>query len=186
VNTTQNHGAITPAHQLRAQRFANPVFALGMATSYLMNKPAFAALPFGHWSRVLIGQINRGHYLFVLSGKSVVGFAGWALASTRDAEAWLAGRSDPAAQDGRAGECIILNVWDASTAEAHKMLVDEMRRVVKDKVAIYAKREYGGGRSRPLKLRVNEFIRKHIEAADGGAKAASTALRQHHAEFAAK
>ena len=163
--TTENDREAA-ASTLRVQQFANPVFALGMATNYLMTKPAFAALPFGHWSRVLVGQINRGHYVFVLSGKSVVAFAGWALASAHDAEAWLAGRSDPAAQDGRSGECIIINAWAANTAEAHKALVDQMRHVVKDKEAIYAKREYGGGdRSRRLKPRVNEFVRHHVEAA---------------------
>ena len=42
--------------------------ALGLAVAHMMTKPAFASLPFGDWSRVLVGQINRGHYAFVLDG----------------------------------------------------------------------------------------------------------------------
>jgi hypothetical protein len=56
-----------------------------------MSKPAFARLPFGHWARVLIGQINRRHYLFVARGKTLVGFAGWAFATRDKAESWIAG-----------------------------------------------------------------------------------------------
>ena len=40
--------------------------ALGLAVDHLMSKPAFASLPFGEWSRVLVGQINRGHYVFAV------------------------------------------------------------------------------------------------------------------------
>ena len=57
-----------------------PTTALGLAVSYLMTKPAFANLKFGEWSRVLVGQINRGHYCFALGSENRVhGFAGWAL-----------------------------------------------------------------------------------------------------------
>jgi hypothetical protein len=55
----------------------DPARAIGTAVSYLMSKPAFARLPFGHWARVLISQINRRHYLFVSRGKIIVGFFGW-------------------------------------------------------------------------------------------------------------
>jgi hypothetical protein len=46
---------------------------------HLMLKPAFARLPFGHWSRILTGQIRRGHYFFIASSKQDRGFCGWAL-----------------------------------------------------------------------------------------------------------
>ena len=47
-----------------------------------MVKPAFANLKFGDWSRILVGQINRGHYCFAVDEKNEVqGFMGWALAT---------------------------------------------------------------------------------------------------------
>jgi len=50
---------------LQALQFSDRYAALGLAVSHLMTKPAFARLPFGHWSRVLTGAINRGEYVFV-------------------------------------------------------------------------------------------------------------------------
>jgi hemolysin-activating ACP:hemolysin acyltransferase len=161
-----------PGDALRILRFEDRILALGLAVNYLMSKPAFARLPFGHWSRVLAGQINRGHYFFVFEGKKVVGFAGWALASEAEAEAWHSGRSNPAAEKGSTGACIILNAWDASTPQANKALLQQMRREGKDKLAIYAKREYPDGRSRRLKLSVNDFVGAHL---DGTKRAAPEA-----------
>ena len=37
-----------------------------MAVNHLMTKPAFAQLKFGEWSRILVGQINRKHYCFII------------------------------------------------------------------------------------------------------------------------
>ena len=73
---------------LRLFRPDNPALALGLAVSHMMTKPAFARLRFGEWSRVLVGQINRRHYHFVLDGRGrVVGFLGWAYTSLARAEA---------------------------------------------------------------------------------------------------
>jgi hypothetical protein len=49
------------APRLRLFRPAHPAIALGLAVSHLMTKPAFAHEEFGSWSRVLVGQVNRGH-----------------------------------------------------------------------------------------------------------------------------
>ena len=47
-----------------------------------MGKSAFAHQPFGEFSQVLVGQINRGMYGFVMEGDSrICDFAGWALTS---------------------------------------------------------------------------------------------------------
>ena len=56
-----------------------PAVPLGLAVNHLMTKPAFAGCAFGEWSRILAGQINRGHYCFVVDRKIILGFAGWAL-----------------------------------------------------------------------------------------------------------
>ena len=57
-----------PDGKLRIVKPANPAAALGLAVSHLMVKPAFANLKFGDWSRILVGQINRGHYCFAVDG----------------------------------------------------------------------------------------------------------------------
>ena len=50
--------AKAPPSRYRLFRPDNPATALEMAVNHLM------------WSRLLVGQINRGHYRFVLDGKN--------------------------------------------------------------------------------------------------------------------
>ena len=61
------NGAPRPA--LRLYQPGEPTIALGLAVSHLMTRAAFARLRFGEWSRILVGQINRRHYRFVLDDK---------------------------------------------------------------------------------------------------------------------
>ncbi len=56
--------------ELRVFRPDNSYVALGLAVNHLMTKPAFAALRFGEWSRILVGQINRKHYYFVIDARN--------------------------------------------------------------------------------------------------------------------
>src|ERR1700693_2975848 len=92
--------------RLRLFRPRNAVVALGLTVNYLMKKAPFDRLPFGEWSRVLVGQIDRGHYCFVIGENSrIEGFSGWALAAQADAEAWLAGSRDLSFEDCRQGDC---------------------------------------------------------------------------------
>ena len=100
-----------PDATLRIFKPANPAAALGLAVSHLMVKPAFANLRFGDWSRILVGQINRGHYCFAVDEKNEVqGFMGWALATRDKAEAWVEGRRALTFEDSRAGDCMALRV----------------------------------------------------------------------------
>src|SRR5882724_5755562 len=80
----------TPPYRL--YRPESSAQALGLAVNHLMTKPAFANLRFGEWSRILVGQINRRHFYFVVDPKNrVQGFAGWALTTRDKAEAWVEG-----------------------------------------------------------------------------------------------
>jgi hemolysin-activating ACP:hemolysin acyltransferase len=155
MKMSEARGAATvpgdPAPELTAFRVENPATALGLAVAYLMTMPAFARLPFGRWSGVLVGAINRGHYVFVRENGEVAGFAGWALATPDAAERWLAGHSDPATEAGREGACMIVNAWAASSDPANRLLLRAMRIESRDRT-IYARREYPDGRSRPLRL----------------------------------
>jgi hypothetical protein len=123
-----------------------------------MNKPAFARLPFGHWSRVLAGQIKRRHYAFVIAGKRVVGFQGWAVMNEPEAEAWVTGMPNATEVAGTTGDCVVINAWAADAPEANRLLLQGALTIAKDYRMLYAKREYPNGRTRPMRLRMQEFL----------------------------
>jgi hemolysin-activating ACP:hemolysin acyltransferase len=146
----------------------DPYAALGLAVSHLMTKPAFGNLKFGEWSRILVGQINRRHFFFVIDAqKQVQGFLGWALASTANAEAWAEGRGALSYQDSVQGECVIFNAWAASGLKVNRFILHEARKVFADKEMVYFKRHYKDGTTRTSRLTVTEFVSRHIER--GGA-----------------
>ncbi|MBW8726656.1 MAG: hypothetical protein JF625_16085 [Inquilinus limosus] len=157
----------TPRRRLRLLRPRSGVVALGLAVSHLMTKPAFAALTFGNWSRVLVGQINRGHYHFVVdeSGR-VAGFLGWAETSEQGAESWLAGRDLPDAA-ARDGDCMVINAWAADDAAVNHLLLAAARRAGQGKRLVYFKRHYKDGRTRPMRLSVNGFVAGHLGRSEG-------------------
>jgi hemolysin-activating ACP:hemolysin acyltransferase len=161
---------------LRAARVAESAEALGIAVNYLMDKPAFAALPFGDWSSVLVGQIHRKHYLFVIdAAQRVQGFIGWAVAAEAKAQAWLESRAPLSFADSQAGDCIVFNAWSADGARVHRFMLGEARRLAQGKRFIYFKRHYPGGQSRPVKLSANKFISGHL-ARNADARAARARL----------
>lgn len=142
----------------------NPQFALGLAVSHLMTKPAFANLRFGEWSRILVGQINRRHYAFAVDpARRVVGFAGWALTTREKAEGWVEGTRPLNYEESLAGECLVFNCWSADNFRVHRFMVDEARKLIADKETMYFKRYYKDGTSRPVRLNVNEFVDDHIK-----------------------
>jgi hemolysin-activating ACP:hemolysin acyltransferase len=153
----------------RLFRPEKPAMALGLAVNHLMTKPAFANLRFGDWSRILAGQINRGHYCFAIgAGNRIVGFAGWALTTRDKAEVWVEGRGGLSFEDSRAGECLVFNAWSADDFKVHRFMVDEARKLVRDKETLYFKRYYPDGTTRPVRLNVNDFVDKHIARRSNG------------------
>ena len=148
---------------LRIFKPASPTAALGLAVSHLMVKPAFANLKFGDWSRILVGQINRGHYCFAIDkDNQVQGFMGWALASKEHAEGWVEGTRPLSFEDSREGECIVINAWSANSTRVTRVLLAEIRRFGRDKSMVYFKRHYKDGTTRPARVSVNEFVGAHI------------------------
>jgi len=149
--------AVEDAPAYRIFRPDKPATALGLAVSYLMNKPAFAKLPFGEWSRILVGQINRRHYCFVIGGgKKIQGFAGWALTTQDKAEAWVEGRSALSYEDSLAGDCMVCNVWVAESPRIQRWMFQQARDIWAGKRTVYFKRFYPDGRIRPSRLNVGE------------------------------
>src|SRR5689334_19006146 len=134
------------APQLRLFRPPSAAAALGLAVSHLMTKPAFANQKFGDWSRILTGQINRGHYCFVIGADHrVQGFMGWALATEEHAEGWVEGRRPLSFEDSKAGDCMVINAWSADTNAVTRFMLTEARRIARDKRTIYFKRHYKDG-----------------------------------------
>jgi hypothetical protein len=152
------------AETLRIFKPASPSAALGLAVSHLMVKPAFANLKFGDWSRILVGQINRGHYRFAIDAENrVQGFMGWALASREHAEAWVEGRRGLSFEDSRDGDCIVFNAWSANSNVVTRFMLAEARRIARGKATVYFKRHYKDGTTRPARVAVNAFVDSHIE-----------------------
>jgi hemolysin-activating ACP:hemolysin acyltransferase len=150
------------AARLTAWKPEQPAVSLGLAVEYLMKKSAFAKLPFGEWSQVLIGQINRGHFFFVLDAeRRVCGFFGWSLADERLAEEWVEGRRNLSERDCLAGDCVIINAWAADTARVHRFIVNEGRKLFDGKRRFYAKRHYPDGRTRPTRFAATDFLATH-------------------------
>jgi hemolysin-activating ACP:hemolysin acyltransferase len=153
----------------------SPAVALGLAVNHLMTKPAFAQLSFGDWSRILVGQINRKHYCFVVDDKQQVqGFVGWALATREKAEAWVEGRRGLSYEDSKEGDCLVFNAWAANSTRVHRFMVDEARKLIRDKQTVYFKRYYKDGTSRPVRLNVNDFVGVHVDRKSTTSEAASS------------
>lgn len=149
---------------LRIFKPSNAAAALGLAVSHLMTKPAFAKLAFGDWSRILVGQINRGHYCFAVdAGNQIVGFMGWALASRENAEGWVEGTRGLSFEDSVSGDCMIINAWAANDNKVTRLLLAEARRIASDKSTVYFKRHYKDGTSRPARVAVNAYVASHLE-----------------------
>jgi hypothetical protein len=146
--------AISRDESLRLVSNLPPATAFSRAVTHLMVRPAFARAPFGHIARSLAGQVNRGHYAFACRGDAVVGFAGWARTHEPVAEAWLAGERPFGDAEAAAGDCLVLNFWQADTPEISRFLVRSLAERLPGVLRVYAKRHYPDGRMRPLRLDV--------------------------------
>jgi hypothetical protein len=138
--------------ELRFVRARDPAVGFAESVAHLMTKPAFARAPFGHIARMLAGQVGRGHYAFVKSGPAIVGLVGWARTIEANAEAWLAGARPLGDADARAGDCVLINCWQADTPAVTRFMLAKLGRVLADCRRVYAKRHYPDGRVRPLRL----------------------------------
>jgi hemolysin-activating ACP:hemolysin acyltransferase len=153
-----------PRPKLRAFRPGSPVVALGLAVDHLMTMPAFAGLGFGEWSKILVGQINRNQYCFIVDDTNQVqGFLGWALATRERAEAWVEGRGGASYQHSRDSDCVIFNALVSKSLNANHVLQQEARKIMVGKKMVYFKRHYKDGTTRPVRLTVNEFVSRHVD-----------------------
>jgi hypothetical protein len=149
---------------LQLVRHTDPAAALGLAVSHLMTKPAFAQLTFGSWSRVLVGQINRGHYVLARDATGrTCGFLGWALTDEAAAMDWLGG-AEAIAPSNAAQDCIVLNAWSGENDAINRLLLDAARSAAAPYRLIFFKRQYTDGRVRAGRLAVTDAFRHHNRA----------------------
>ncbi|MEM7710471.1 MAG: toxin-activating lysine-acyltransferase [Pseudomonadota bacterium] len=148
--------ADTAPRPYRLVRPRDPHVALARAVELCARHAAFADRPFGHWARVLIGQVNRGQCRFVVrddaGGPRVVGFAGWFRTGRAAAERWLAG-ADGADHDPQ-GDCVVINAVAADDPGVPRALMAQARLLEAPPFTLYAKRVYADGRTRPVRLPV--------------------------------
>ena len=145
--------ACRPGTALRSG--ARPRVGFAESVAHLMTKPAFARAPFGHIARILAGQVGRGHYALVKRGPRIVGFVGWARADEAHAEAWLAGTRGISDAEARAGDCALINCWQADDPAVSRFILARLGPALAGCRAVYAKRHYPDGRVRPLRLAVS-------------------------------
>lgn len=151
-----------PDASLRIFTPTDPLLALGLLVNYLITKPAYAAMSFGAWTRILVGQVNRSHYRLILDADDrVVGVLGWALANKEEAEGLFSGKPG-AAISGVAGNSIVFNMWAADTPAVNRLVLQAAREAMHGKDFLYYRRLYDDGRWRLVRLSVTAFVSRHL------------------------
>lgn len=100
------------------RQFSQPLEAFGLAVNLLRRVEPFSAYAFGRFSNVLMGQIQRGHYVFTFAEERPVGYAGWALCDESVARAWIEQRAVPSFADCSRGDCAVVITFYAESREA--------------------------------------------------------------------
>ena len=113
----------------------------GVARLLLSVKP-YCDYKFGPLANVLLGQISRSHYAFALQGKSVVGYAGWALCEPEVARDWIEGRRTPLAEECAFGSVVVLTTFHAQARAAVFALTRHMRKRYPGHEFVF-RRDYG-------------------------------------------
>lgn len=141
----------------RVMQDKNPYAACGRTIAYLMNVPNFARLPFGQLSRLIVGQINRGHYFFVVDPASAIcGYCGWAQASHEQAEAWLTRNAGAGGEHTVDGPVCVINLWQASSPKANAVIIGAMRaRIHPSTELVVARRFYPDGTIRSVRIPIS-------------------------------
>lgn len=145
--------------KIRLGRVDNPHLALGLTVEYLMNGPAFAKQAFGPLSQVLVGQINRGHYVLAKRGVRVVGFVGYGLCSQAVVDRWAYGGEDPTFDECNGGPCLLINGWMASDIRVSLALKRWFIRSFPDVSSVSSTRLYRDGSTRIVNLRLKPGLR---------------------------
>jgi hemolysin-activating ACP:hemolysin acyltransferase len=144
VNESTPSAAPAP---LEIRRHDSDIHALGMAVNLLRFSEPFSGYAFGPFAGNLMGQIRRKHYFFTLSGKQVLGYAGWALCSAEVAEAWLAERYTPRFEECVDGPVFVGLTWFSAAPRVSFFQARALRRLFPGQRGLW-RRDYGARRRR--------------------------------------
>jgi hemolysin-activating ACP:hemolysin acyltransferase len=170
LDQTEAPPGLTAEAQHRAIRDKNPFAACGRTVSYLMNVPNLARLPFGQLSKLIVGQINRGHYFFVVDRSSAIcGYCGWTQAGHEEAEGWLERNVEVSGGNLADGPVCVINIWQASSPKANAIIIGALRTMIHPATElVVAKRFYSNGTIRPVRIPISpQQLRQRQK--DGGA-----------------
>ncbi len=132
---------------LRCTKLADPYKVLGLALSALSKVEPYASYKFGELTGTVMGQIQRGHYVFTLKDRLLVGYGGWALCTPEAARAWLAGRAVPDYQACLDGPNPVLVTFHSKSRAATFKQIRHMRALYPGR-EIFFRRDYAGRRTR--------------------------------------
>lgn len=132
----------------------DPNAALGAAVAYLMRAPAFARQPFGPWSRVLAGQVNRRHYAIARRGGHTVGFVGFGLCEHTVVDRFLHEGTAPSSAECESGRCLLINAWMADDKSVSLAIRRWLLTHVGPVEYVFARRVHDDGTARPISMRV--------------------------------
>ncbi|TFF22004.1 hypothetical protein E3C22_15255 [Jiella endophytica] len=130
--------------------------AVGRALAYCMTDDVFGQMPLRAIARLIIGQVNRSQYFFLMEDGVVHGYCGWMRCTAADGEAWVTGRQ-PEPHPVPDGEACIVNMWKSSGPEVNAAISRELRRRLADATHLYARRFYADGRIRPVRITAPRF-----------------------------
>lgn len=130
---------------LQCRQFDDPELALGRAVNILRGVEPFRSYDFGKLSNVLMGQVTRGHYLFTLDEKKLVGYMGWALCQEEIAKAWIERRYIPTFKECNEGDCWVGITIFAATTQVLRFQARACREIYPNFTA-YGIRDYGNRR----------------------------------------
>jgi len=130
---------------LTVRTLDSPMTALGVAAHFVARHPPFDTFPAGALMRTLSGQVERRHYRLALEGRRVVGYLGWALYQSSEAERFAATGRPPDDSDQAPPD--VVWILTAVTARPDTLLV--LYRVVRAAypgLLLMAMRHKPGGR----------------------------------------
>ena len=138
-----------------------------------MTKPAFESAV-RRLVAHLTGQINRKHYYFAVDSKN------------RFRDSWLGVtlKEKPRPGSKAAAPCASRTAGTAlpdlqrlggGHARGEPLPGLAGREIIQGKDTVYFKRHYKDGSTRPVRLRVNDFVAQHLTRQKGGAPAAELA-----------
>ena len=144
-------GNAKPEDALVCRQLPHDGQVLGIAARLLHTHAPFSNYPFGTFAMTLTGQIRRRHYVFTIRGQKIVGYVGWALCQTEVAEAWMARRATPSAEECRDGPCWVGLTWCAEDRDVVACQASYIRELYPDK-KFHGARDVGGGTTRAVRL----------------------------------